>query len=508
MSESESRYWSQEQIDNYLKKLEEYDSQEELKVDMHNHTTGSDGRETPLLLLLRAYRMGLRTISITDHDKVGGYEILKKQIDDLVSHAEDIDKREDLSEEEKKNLTTRANRLLKVISEMQIIPGCEVITCFNGCPYVEILAYGVDVEKLKENLKVIKMKKEAAGPILCEKLKEKAKQFGFESDLFYMENRSDYRKLFYHELKKHPENSFLYDSIEGKTEEEQAQDFAKKYIDNKESDYYVDLSDENTNRKNEMLRMVQKMKHEYPEVVFDHEVIRNAGAAANQFFNEVSKHPNDMKKITDIDSRMSGLKKFLYLGVYNKNSPFFIDLKSTKPSPEEVVEAIHNSTDKTLIDKGQKAKAIVAHYGRYRSSNPEEFDWEPEQGKGRQNLVKLIDLCDGAECAYPDNPMELRRLIYKLCRERGKYISIGGDSHGKRGKEGKQYQLGSQEGRKVEGLEWINDMIINGSNILQQLEEERQYRTRLKNIIERNRNESQKKPTNDKELEIQSEQGE
>ena len=105
-------------------------------------------------------------------------------------------------------------------------------------------------------------------------------------------------------------------------------------------------------------------------------------------------------------------------------------------------------------------------------------------------------------------------------KEKGKIISIGGDDHGKKeveekngrkrriSKEGEQYQLGSQTGREVAELEWIKDTVISGKEFLKQVEEEHHYKARLKKIIERNRNESQKNPTNDKESEFQSEQGE
>lgn len=49
-------------VEDYLKELDEYNSKEEEKIDMHNHTQGSDGEDSPLMLLLRAYRMGLKTI--------------------------------------------------------------------------------------------------------------------------------------------------------------------------------------------------------------------------------------------------------------------------------------------------------------------------------------------------------------------------------------------------------------------------------------------------------------
>ena len=490
-------YMTQEQIDNYLKELEEYDKKEELKVDMHNHTKVSDGDDSPLMLLLRAHRMGLKTISITDHDKLGGYEELKKQIEKILTYLEEVESRKDLTQEEKEKNIRGARRLLKVIEEMNIVPGCEVITTFKGCPYVEILAYGVDIDQLEEKLREAKKDLPNSGDVLCEGLKRIAKEQGFESDLYYIENRNDYKKLFFHELKKHPENAFLYKDFDGETEEEQEKRFAEKFFDNKESDYYVDLSEKNKkNRKNDMMAIVQKMKKEYPELVFDEMIIKNAGLGISLFYNELKKHPEDIKRIQKIDSRMDTLKKIIYLGIYNEKSPLFVDLSSTKPSPETVINAIHEAG----------GKALVAHWGRYLLSNEEVFDWRTEQG--RKNLEEIIDMCDGAECAYPDNPMDLRRLIYNICKEKGKIISIGGDNHGKGGKEGKQYQLGSQSGREVAGLEWIKQTVISGKEFLRQSEEEHHYRARLKRIIERNRNENQKNPTNDKESEFQSEQGE
>jgi len=43
-------------------------------VDLHLHTTYSDGALSPRALVDRARRAGLTTISITDHDHVGGFE--------------------------------------------------------------------------------------------------------------------------------------------------------------------------------------------------------------------------------------------------------------------------------------------------------------------------------------------------------------------------------------------------------------------------------------------------
>ncbi len=47
-------------------------SSEKVKVDLHTHTTASDGSLTPFQLLRLAREKGLRIISITDHDTVAG----------------------------------------------------------------------------------------------------------------------------------------------------------------------------------------------------------------------------------------------------------------------------------------------------------------------------------------------------------------------------------------------------------------------------------------------------
>ena len=66
--------------DIYITKRPEYIEREDVEIDMHNHTTGSDGNDSPLMLILRAHRLGLKTISITDHNSVGGYKRLQGKI--------------------------------------------------------------------------------------------------------------------------------------------------------------------------------------------------------------------------------------------------------------------------------------------------------------------------------------------------------------------------------------------------------------------------------------------
>ena len=48
-----------------------------IEADLHNHTTGSDGTQSPFKMMLRAYRRGIKIVSISDHDSCKGYTQLK-----------------------------------------------------------------------------------------------------------------------------------------------------------------------------------------------------------------------------------------------------------------------------------------------------------------------------------------------------------------------------------------------------------------------------------------------
>src|SRR5258708_35742326 len=43
-------------------------------VDLHSHTTASDGSDSPVQLVERAANLGLQALAITDHDTFAGYE--------------------------------------------------------------------------------------------------------------------------------------------------------------------------------------------------------------------------------------------------------------------------------------------------------------------------------------------------------------------------------------------------------------------------------------------------
>jgi predicted metal-dependent phosphoesterase TrpH len=85
-------------------------------IDLHIHTTSSDGSDEPKDILIKAQQLGLKYISITDHNSIGAYKKLQKiKIDNYFKG--------------------------------EIIPGCEFAAVHNGKP-VEILGYGIDLETL------------------------------------------------------------------------------------------------------------------------------------------------------------------------------------------------------------------------------------------------------------------------------------------------------------------------------------------------------------------------
>lgn len=86
-------------------------------IDLHSHTTKSDGTFTPDELLIQAENSNIEILSITDHESVEAYYSFNRNL----------------------------------FSGL-IIPGLELrTTCFGVA--IEILAYGFDLDKMRETLK-------------------------------------------------------------------------------------------------------------------------------------------------------------------------------------------------------------------------------------------------------------------------------------------------------------------------------------------------------------------
>ena len=88
-------------------------------IDLHIHTTYSDGSDEPEEVLIKAEQSGLEYISITDHDSLGAYLKLKT---------------------------------LKVSEYFtgKIIPGCEFSVVHNKMP-IEVIGYGIDFDVINES---------------------------------------------------------------------------------------------------------------------------------------------------------------------------------------------------------------------------------------------------------------------------------------------------------------------------------------------------------------------
>ncbi|MFT6593669.1 MAG: putative metal-dependent phosphoesterase TrpH, partial [Zhongshania sp.] len=47
-------------------------------VDLHTHTTASDGGLSPAELVLRAQQCGVQLLAVTDHDTIDGYRAISE----------------------------------------------------------------------------------------------------------------------------------------------------------------------------------------------------------------------------------------------------------------------------------------------------------------------------------------------------------------------------------------------------------------------------------------------
>ena len=116
--------------------------------DMHIHTNCSDGELSPVELINFAYTLGVKFFSVTDHDNVDFY------------------------------LNNEGINLIKQY-KMKYISGCEFI-CRVGPHPIEILGYGIDVEKAKKYLDKYGVPEEKLQEIRKKYSKKIFKKYGFD----------------------------------------------------------------------------------------------------------------------------------------------------------------------------------------------------------------------------------------------------------------------------------------------------------------------------------------
>lgn len=368
---------------------------------------------------------------------------------------------ENISEEEKNHIKLGAKRLLQVLETVKILPAAELITSYQGHS-IEVLGYGVDPDILEEKIKEIHEGLVPGAKLLLEGTDRIIKENHLVFDKFVIDNRADFKKLFFHELCRHPENASIYESIPGNTEEEKAQNFSKQYLENEKSPFYVDMNKTETRGvkqiRADMLEMIEKNKE---SIEFNPAVIENSHAITNEFYAELIRHPENKHLLSeDVDN----LKKFIYGELYNHESPFFIDMSSSRPSLQATIDAIHESG----------GMVFLAHPGRY----SKQFDVKKEIEQGT-----LLEGLDGVEVFYPTHDEAMRKYLLEKCRERGLKASGGSDDH-LAPKDGKEYKMGTVEVPEIPETQWIKEYMQTGRDYLQMSLEQKEWIDRLKKLKE------------------------
>lgn len=144
-------------------------------IDLHLHTTTSDGSDEPIDILIKAQQLGLEYISITDHDSIGAYNKLK-------------------------------NIKIHDYFEGKLIPGCEFSAVHHGKP-IEILGYGIDLDVIiREGIVSDERFYERENAYLS-KLKETCKNLNIKySDDLSIKGKYFATQMMHADLRKYPEN--------------------------------------------------------------------------------------------------------------------------------------------------------------------------------------------------------------------------------------------------------------------------------------------------------------
>lgn len=177
-------------------------------VDMHTHTTYSDGTYTPEELLKEAEQKQLTVISIADHNTVNAYNDLKNE--DIRNSFKGI-----------------------------IIPGVEITTSYQG-ETIEILGYGFDLtmmqDLLKENVLTFEQKQLKEYDLIKKAYQQQGIVFD-EKNINFNPKKESSRATFWQEIKGYPENNHFF--LENSSKET-VSSFTRNEVYNPKSPLYVD----------------------------------------------------------------------------------------------------------------------------------------------------------------------------------------------------------------------------------------------------------------------------
>lgn len=175
-------------------------------IDLHIHTTTSDGSDEPKDILIKAQQLGLKYISITDHDSMGAY----KKLRDINIHN---------------------------YFQGKIIPGCEFSAVHKGKP-IEILGYGIDFDMISSMAIVSDDKFYEKENDHIKKLVEICKNLNLKcSDNLSIKGKYFATQIIHNDLRKYPEN----EKYLGKEVYESINVFYRTCVNNIDSPFYIDM---------------------------------------------------------------------------------------------------------------------------------------------------------------------------------------------------------------------------------------------------------------------------
>lgn len=175
-------------------------------IDLHIHTTSSDGSDEPKDILIKAQQSGLKYISITDHDSVGAYKKLRDlKISDYF--------------------------------EGKIIPGCEFSAAHNGKP-IEILGFGIDIDTISSTGILSDEKFLERENAYLKKLMEVCRNLNLTySDTLSINGKYFATQMLHSDLRKYPENEKYFT----KQIWESLNAFYRTCVNNEDSPFFLDL---------------------------------------------------------------------------------------------------------------------------------------------------------------------------------------------------------------------------------------------------------------------------
>ena len=179
-------------------------------IDLHMHTTYSDGTESCTAVLKKCQEKNLNYISITDHNTALAYDELKK-----------LD--------------------VKSLFSGKIIPGIELNTKALNIP-IEILGYGIDYKKMNELVKKVYIPATERNKIEVKRLYDKCIQAGIILDKNCLDNYKPemFASVFFHnEITKHEKNK----NILSEEAWNSSKIFYRQYMSDPKTPLYVEMDD-------------------------------------------------------------------------------------------------------------------------------------------------------------------------------------------------------------------------------------------------------------------------